>query len=110
MLFSSPPETNVNINDTARENLPLNLAIMKQTHIQLLCAIPQTVYTKRKQPCIGGMKLVSLSCNCVFISAESEGEADVKSRLQLSDTSSMAAMHGGFVFMPWSTDKYTFKQ
>ena len=30
-------------------------------------------YDKRKPPCIGGMELVSLSCNCVFISAESVG-------------------------------------
>ena len=29
--------------------------------------------TKRKPPCIGGMDLVSLSCNRVFISAESVG-------------------------------------
>ena len=28
---------------------------------------------KRKPPCIGGMELVSLSCNRVFISAESVG-------------------------------------
>ena len=41
---------------------------------------------KRKPPCIGGMELVSLSCNRIFISAES---ADVKSRLQRSDTSSI---------------------
>ena len=39
------------------------------TH-QMYC---QFVYPKRKPPCIGGMELVSLSFNRVFISAESVG-------------------------------------
>ena len=34
---------------------------------------PTTLSNKRKPPCIGGMELVSLSCNRVFISAESVG-------------------------------------
>ena len=38
-----------------------------------LVSSPPPSYIKRKPPCIGGVELVSLSCNRVFISAESVG-------------------------------------
>ena len=61
--------------------------------------------TKRKPPCIGGMELVSLSCNRVFISAESVGRdwciiAIATKWYQFHTTDKC-----GFLFMPWITDQ-----
>ena len=47
------------------------LFIVLQPHFSNVNHIPYN--TKRKPPCIGGMELVSLSCNRVFISAECVG-------------------------------------
>ena len=62
---------------------------------------------KRKQPCIGGMEMVSLSCNRVFISAEyglgwcKIATATMWYQFHTTDKCD-------FLFMPWITDLYTF--
>ena len=63
---------------------------------------------KRKPPCIGGMELVSLSCNRVFISAESVGRDWCKFAIATKWYQFHATDKCGFLFMPWITDKYTF--
>ena len=63
---------------------------------------------KRKPPCIGGMELVSLSCNRVFISAESVGRGWCKFAIATKGYQFHATDKCGFLFMPWITDKYTF--
>ena len=62
------------------------------------------LYNKRNPPCIGDMELLSLSCNRVFISAE----ADVKSRLQRSDTSSIPPINVVFFLCRELPTNYTF--
>ena len=52
---------------------------------------------KKKTTFIGGMELVSLRCNRDFTSAEDS--ADINTQLQLSDTSSIPPMHGGFLLI-----------
>ena len=63
---------------------------------------------KRKPPCIGGMELVSLSCNRVFISAESVGRGWCKFAIATKWYQFHTTDKCGFLFMPWITDKYTF--
>ena len=64
--------------------------------------------TKRKPPCIGGMELVSLSCNPVFISAKSIGWGWCKLRIATKWYQFHTTDKCGFLFMPWITDQYTF--
>ena len=64
--------------------------------------------TKRKPPCIGGMELVSLSCNRVFISAESVGRGWCKIAIATKWYQFHTTDKCGFLFMPWITDQYTF--
>ena len=66
--------------------------------------------TKRKPPCIGGMELVSLSCNRVFISAESVGRGWCKIAIATKWYQFHTTDKCGFLFMPWITDQYTFVQ
>ena len=54
---------------------------------------------KKKTTFIGGMELVSLRCNRDFTSASSYGLGRYNMRLQLSDTSSIPPMHGGFLLV-----------
>ena len=63
---------------------------------------------KRKPPCIGGMELVSLSCNRVFISAESVGRGWCKIAIATKWYQFHNTDKCGFLFMPWITDQYTF--
>ena len=63
---------------------------------------------KRKPPCIGGMELVSLSCNRVFISAESVGRGWCKIAIATKWYQFHTTDKCGFLFMPWITDQYTF--
>ena len=63
---------------------------------------------KRKPPCIGGMELVSLSCNRVFISAESVGRGWCKIAIATKWYQFHTTDKCGFLFMPWITDRYTF--
>ena len=81
---------------------------------------------KRKPPCIGGMELVSLSCNRVFISAESVGRGWCKIAIatqwyqfhyglgwyKYAIATQWYQFHTtdkcGFLFMPWIIDQYTF--
>ena len=65
---------------------------------------------KRKPPCIGGMELVSLSCNRVFISAESVGRGWCKIAIATKWYQFHTTDKCGFLFMPWITDQYTFVQ
>ena len=65
---------------------------------------------KRKPPCIGGMELVSLSCNRVFISAESVGRGWCKIAIATKWYQFHTTDKCGFLFMPWITDHYTFVQ
>ena len=65
-------------------------------------------YFKRKPPCIGGMELVSLSCNRVFISAESVGRGWCKIAIATKWYQFHTTDKCGFLFMPWITDQYTF--
>ena len=67
-------------------------------------------YIKRKPPCIGGMELVSLSCNRVFISAESVGRGWCKIAIATKWYQFHTTDKCGFLFMPWITDQYTFVQ
>ena len=60
---------------------------------------------KRKPPCIGGMELVSLSCNCVFISAESVGRGWCKIAIATKWYQFHTTDKCGFLFMPWITDQ-----
>ena len=69
---------------------------------------PVIVYSKRKPPCIGGKELVSLSCNRVFISAESVGRGWCKTRIATKWYQFCTTDKCGFLFMPWITDQYTF--
>ena len=62
---------------------------------------------KRKPPCIDGMELVSLSCNHVFISAESVGWGWCKIAIATKWVPYITDKCG-FLFMPWITDQYTF--
>ena len=66
--------------------------------------------SKRKPPCIGGMELVSLSCNRVFISAESVGRGWCKIAIATKWYQFHTTDKCGFLFMPWITDQYTFMQ
>ena len=63
------------------------------------------LYTKRKPPCIGGMELVSLSCNRVFISAESVGRGWCKIAIATKWYQFHTTDKCGFLFMPWITDQ-----
>ena len=63
---------------------------------------------KKKPPCIGGLELVSLSCNHVFISAESVGRGWCKIAIATKWYQFHTADKCGFLFMPWITDQYTF--
>ena len=63
---------------------------------------------KRKLPCIGGMELVSLSCNRVFISAESVGRGWCKIAIATKWYQFHTTDKCGFLFMLWITDQYTF--
>ena len=60
---------------------------------------------KRKPPCIGGMELVSLSCNRVFISAESVGRGWCKIAIATKWYQFHTTDKCGFLFMPWITDQ-----
>ena len=62
-------------------------------------------HTKRKPPCIGGMELVSLSCNRVFISAESVGRGWCKIAIATKWYQFHTTDKCGFLFMPWITDQ-----
>ena len=64
--------------------------------------------TKRKPPCICVMELVSLSCNRVFISAESIGRSWCKIAIATKWYQFHTTDKFGFLFMPWITDQYTF--
>ena len=68
----------------------------------------QLYYNKRKPPCIGGIELVSLSCNRVFISAESVGRGWCKFVIATTWYQFHTTDKCGFLFMPWITDQYTF--
>ena len=63
---------------------------------------------KRKPPCLGGMELVSLSCNRVFILAESVGRGWCKIAIATKWYPFHTTDKCGFLFMPWKTDQYTF--
>ena len=65
---------------------------------------------KRKPPCIGDMELVSLSCNRVFISAESIGRGWCKFTIATKWYQFHTTNECGFLFIPWITDQYTFVQ
>ena len=67
-------------------------------------------WIKRKPPCIGGMELVSLSCNRVFISAESVGRGWCKIAIATKWYQFHTTDKCGFLFMPWITDQYIFVQ
>ena len=54
---------------------------------------------KKKTTFIGGMELVSLSCNRDFTSASSYGLGWYKYAIALSDTSFIPPMHGGFLLI-----------
>ena len=60
---------------------------------------------KRKPPCIGGMELVSLSCNRVFISAECVGRGWCKIATATKWYQFHTTDKCGFLFMPWITDQ-----
>ena len=60
---------------------------------------------KRKPPCIGGTELVSLSCNRVFISAESVGRGWCKIAIATKWYQFHTTDKCGFLFMPWITDQ-----
>ena len=63
---------------------------------------------KRKPPCIGGMELVSLSCNRVLISAESVGRGWCEIAIATKWYQFHTTDKCGFLFIPWITDQYTF--
>ena len=63
---------------------------------------------KSKPPCIRGMELVSLSCNSVFISAESVGRGWCKIAIATKWYQFHTTDKCGLLFMPWITDQYTF--
>ena len=65
----------------------------------------KTHANKRKPPCIGGMELVSLSCNRVFISAESVGRGWCKIAIAMKWYQFHTTDECGFLFMPWITDQ-----
>ena len=56
------------------------------------------------------MELVSLSCNRVFISAESVGRGWCKIVIATKWYQFHTTDKCGFLFMPWITDQYTFVQ
>ena len=61
---------------------------------------------KRKPPCIGGMELVSLSCNRVFISSVRRGwcKIAIATKWYHFHTTDKC----GFLCMPWIINQYTF--
>ena len=63
---------------------------------------------KRKPPCIGGMELASLSCNRVFISAESVGRGWCKIEIATQWYQFHTIDKCGFLFMPWINDQCIF--
>ena len=63
---------------------------------------------KRKPPCIGGMELVLLSCNRVFISAESAGRGWCIIAIATKWYQFHTTDKCGFLFMPWITNQYLF--
>ena len=63
---------------------------------------------KRNPPCIGGMELVSLSCNRVFISAESVGRGWCILAIATKWYQFHTTDKCGFLFMPWIIGQYTF--
>ena len=69
---------------------------------------PYIINNKRKPPCIDGMELVSLSCNRVFISAESVWRGWCKIAIATKWYQFHTTDKCGFLFMPWITDQYTF--
>ena len=81
-----------------------------QSPFQSMHGITNAVHAKRKPPCIGGMELVSLSCNRVFISAESVGRGWCKIAIATKWYQFHATDKCGFLFMPWITDQYIFVQ
>ena len=68
----------------------------------------QAIDHKRKPPCIGGMELVSLSCNRVIISAESVGRGWCKIAIATKWYQFHTTDKCGFLFMPWITDQNAF--
>ena len=72
--------------------------------------LPAPTGTKRKPPCIGGMELVSLSCNRVFISAESVGRGWCKIAIATKWYQFHTTDKCGFLLMQWITDQYIFVQ
>ena len=76
--------------------------------IMLMNSPSSYICTKRKPPCISGMELVSLSCNRVFISAESVGRGWCKIAIATKWYPFHTTDKYGFLFMPWITDQYTF--
>ena len=64
---------------------------------------------KRKPPCLGGMELVSLSCNRVFILAESVGRGWCKIAIATKWYPFHTTDKCCFLFMPWKTDQYTLR-
>ena len=97
--------------------LPLSESVIDARKCQLLQPIPDVSRTltpyrwrsaKRKPPCIGGMELVSLSCNRVFISAESVGLGWCRIAIATKWYQFHTTDKCGFLFMPWITDQYTF--
>ena len=77
------------------------MMISLPTHI----CVTRPQWVKRKPPCIGGMELVSLSCNRVFISAESVGRGWCKIAIATKWYQFHTIDKCGFLFMPWITDQ-----
>ena len=77
-------------------------------HSDVVGASPVGAAPKRKPPCIGGMKLVSLSCNRIFISAESYGLGWCKIAIATKWYQFHTTDKCGILFMSWITDQYTF--
>ena len=63
---------------------------------------------KRKPPCIGGMVLLSLICNRVFISASSYGLGWYKIAIETKWYQFHTTDKCGILFILWITDQYTF--
>ena len=77
-------------------------------HIRMFATQASIRDIKRKPPCIGGMELVSLSCNRVFISAESVERGWCKIAIATKWYQFHTTDACGFLFMPWTTVQYTF--
>ena len=90
--------------------LHLSLSIYIYIFHSLSLSLSLYIYThnKRKPPCIGGMELAWLSCNRVFISAESVGRGWCKIAIATKWCQFHTTDKCGFPFMPWMTDQYTF--